>query len=84
MRIALFTEVFLPKVDGVVTRLLRTLDQLAELGHEVLIFAPGRPVAEYAGFPVVPVNSVPLICTVGVCLTPEANACWVACSTHGV
>ena len=39
MRIALFTEVFLPKIDGVVTRVTRSLHQLAELGHEVLIFA---------------------------------------------
>ncbi len=59
MRIALFTEVFLPKIDGVVTRVLRTLDELAELGHEVLIFAPGDPPPRYAGFEVVRVRSVP-------------------------
>lgn len=58
MRIALFTEVFLPKIDGVVTRLMGTLDQLAELGHEVVVFAPGNPPARYAGFRVVPVRSV--------------------------
>ena len=57
MRIALLTEVFLPKIDGVVTRTTRHLDQLAELGHEVLIFAPGNPPAEYAGFEVVPIRS---------------------------
>ncbi|WJY97146.1 glycosyltransferase family 4 protein [Corynebacterium fournieri] len=57
MRIALLTEVFLPKIDGVVTRITRHLDQLAELGHEVLIFAPGNPPAEYAGFEVVPIAS---------------------------
>ena len=57
MRIALLTEVFLPKVDGVVTRTTRHLDQLAALGHEVLIFAPGNPPAEYAGFEVVPIRS---------------------------
>ena len=57
MRIALLTEVFLPKIDGVVTRTIRHLDQLAELGHEVLIFAPGNPPAEYAGFEVVPIRS---------------------------
>lgn len=43
MRIALFTEVFTPKVDGVVTRLRHTLDELEALGHEVLVFAPGEP-----------------------------------------
>lgn len=52
MRIAIVTEVFLPKIDGVVTRLTRTLDQLAEMGHEVLIFAPGNPPSSYAGFTV--------------------------------
>lgn len=59
MRIALFTEVFLPKIDGVVTRVTRTLDQLAEMGHEVLVFAPGSPPATYAGFEVVKIPSVP-------------------------
>ncbi|MGP5620199.1 glycosyltransferase family 1 protein, partial [Corynebacterium casei] len=49
MRIAIVTEVFLPKIDGVVTRLTRTLDQLAEMGHEVVIFAPGNPPESYAG-----------------------------------
>ncbi|QGU06800.1 GDP-mannose-dependent alpha-mannosyltransferase [Corynebacterium occultum] len=58
MRIAMFTEVFLPKIDGVVTRVTRTLDQLAELGHEVLIFAPGDPPEVYAGFEVVKVRSM--------------------------
>lgn len=60
MRIAIFTEVFLPKIDGVVTRVTRTLEQLAELGHEVLIFAPGDPPAVYAGFEVVKVRSMSL------------------------
>lgn len=58
MRIALFTEVFLPKIDGVVTRVLRTLDWLAELGHEVIIFAPGSPPPSYAGFEVVRVRGI--------------------------
>lgn len=60
MRIALFTEVFLPKIDGVVTRVVRTLEQLGELGHEVLVFAPGDPPAEYAGHEVVKVRSFSL------------------------
>lgn len=59
MRIALFTEVFLPKIDGVVTRVLRTLDELSALGHEAIVFAPGNPPASYAGFEVVRVRSVP-------------------------
>ncbi|AKK10732.1 glycosyltransferase family 4 protein [Corynebacterium uterequi] len=60
MRIALFTEVFLPKIDGVVTRVTRTLDQLAEMGHEVMIFAPGKTPKEYAGFEVIGVNGLRL------------------------
>lgn len=59
MRIAFFTETFLPKIDGVVTRLVRTLDQLRALGHDVLIFAPHDPPATYAGFKVVNVPSIP-------------------------
>jgi glycosyltransferase involved in cell wall biosynthesis len=40
MRIALFTETFIPKIDGIVTTLCETVRQLRILGHEVLIFAP--------------------------------------------
>lgn len=40
MRIALFTETFIPKVDGIVTTLCQTVKQLRALGHKVLIFAP--------------------------------------------
>jgi glycosyltransferase involved in cell wall biosynthesis len=59
MRIAFFTETFLPKIDGVVTRAVRTLEQLSELGHEALVFAPHHPPAEYAGYRVVRVPGVP-------------------------
>lgn len=47
MRIALFTETFVPKVDGIVTTLCQTIKQLSSLGHEVLIFAPAGGVAQY-------------------------------------
>ncbi len=60
MRVAIVTEVFLPKIDGVVTRLTRTIEQLAELGHEVAIFAPGNPPATFAGFPVHRIPSLAL------------------------
>ncbi len=53
MRVALFTETFLPKIDGIVTRLVRTLDHLRDLGHEVLVFAPHDPPPSYAGHRVV-------------------------------
>lgn len=58
MRIAIFTEVFLPKIDGVVTRITRTLEQLAQLGHEVMVFAPGNPPATYCGFEVYKIPSL--------------------------
>ncbi|HEY7833312.1 MAG TPA: glycosyltransferase family 1 protein [Ktedonobacterales bacterium] len=60
MRIALFAETFLPHVDGIVTRLTHTLDQLARAGDEVLVVAPaarGLPTT-YAGGPVVGAFSV--------------------------
>ena len=57
MRIALFTEVFLPKVDGIVTRLLKTLTELEKSGHQVLIFAPDKPPRYYGVHEVHRVNS---------------------------
>ena len=47
MRIALFTETFIPKVDGIVTTLCQTIKQLKNLGHEVLILAPEGGFTEY-------------------------------------
>jgi glycosyltransferase involved in cell wall biosynthesis len=58
VRIALFTETFLPKFDGIVTRLVHTLDHLAELGHEVLVFAPHNPPPSYRGHRVVRVPAI--------------------------
>lgn len=40
MRIAFFTETFLPATDGVVTRLTHTIDGLRRMGDEVLVVAP--------------------------------------------
>jgi glycosyltransferase involved in cell wall biosynthesis len=58
MRIAIYTESFLPKIDGVVTRITRTLDQLSASGHEALIFAPHNPPADYRGHRIVRVPAV--------------------------
>ena len=49
LRIAFFTETFLPKIDGVVTRLCQTIRHLVLLGHQVLIVAPDGNIAEYEG-----------------------------------
>jgi len=49
MRIALFTETFLPKVDGIVTRLKHTVEHLQRLGNEVMIFCPEGGLKSYRG-----------------------------------
>lgn len=49
MRIALFTETFIPKIDGIVTTLSETVRHLEGLGHEVLIFAPDGGISEFEG-----------------------------------
>ncbi len=49
MRIALFTETFLPKVDGIVTRLCQTIDHLQRAGDRVLVIAPNGGITEYKG-----------------------------------
>jgi glycosyltransferase involved in cell wall biosynthesis len=55
LRIAFFTETFLPATDGVVTRLRHTIEELRRVGDEVLVFAPrysnGGP-DSYAGAPI--------------------------------
>lgn len=53
MRIALFTETFLPRVDGVTNTLCRLLDHLAARGHESILFAPEGAPACYAQTPVI-------------------------------
>jgi glycosyltransferase involved in cell wall biosynthesis len=61
MRIVLATETFLPHVDGIVTRLTKTVAQLRAAGDDVLIIAPWRPnsPAEFEGARVVTVPSQP-------------------------
>jgi len=59
MRIAIITEVFLPKVDGITNRLSHSVRCLMEQGHEVLVIAPEGAVDEHAGARVVKVGGVP-------------------------
>ncbi|MEM0448627.1 MAG: glycosyltransferase [Methanomassiliicoccales archaeon] len=40
MRIAFFTDTYLPSRDGVVTSIMLTKKELERLGHEVYVFAP--------------------------------------------
>jgi glycosyltransferase involved in cell wall biosynthesis len=60
MRIALFTETFLPKVDGIVTRLRHTVEHLQRNGDQVLVICPDGGLTEYKGAKVYGVSGVPL------------------------
>jgi glycosyltransferase involved in cell wall biosynthesis len=70
MRIALFTETFLPKVDGIVTRLKYTIEHLQRSGDEVLIFCPDGGMDEYCGAEICGLSGVPLP------LYPELKLAW--------
>ncbi len=59
MRIALFTETFLPKTDGIVNALCQLLDHLARRGHSSVLFAPSGGPAHYAQTPVIGLTAVP-------------------------
>ncbi len=60
MRIALFTETFLPKVDGIVTRLSHTVDHLQRIGHQVTVFSPEGGLTEYKGAKICGIPGFPL------------------------
>jgi glycosyltransferase involved in cell wall biosynthesis len=57
MRIALFTETFLPKWDGVANTLCYLLEHLAVRGHASLMFAPEDAPAHYAETPIMGLSS---------------------------
>lgn len=67
MRVAIVTEVFMPAVDGVVTRLRRTLEELQRAGDEVLVIAPEGGPPDYAGAPVIGLR------TLSMPLYPDGN-----------
>lgn len=58
MRIALYTETFLPKIDGIVKVACLTLDHFQRRGVEAVIVAPDQGVRDYAGYPVIGVPCV--------------------------
>jgi glycosyltransferase involved in cell wall biosynthesis len=60
MRIALFTETFLPKVDGIVTRLKYTIEHLQKHGDEVLVFCPAGGLDSYCGARIHGLSAFPL------------------------
>lgn len=60
MRVAVFTETFLPNIDGVVSILCLMLERLHQRGHEVLLFGPPGGPETYAGAEIVGVGGPPL------------------------
>ena len=60
MKIALFTETFLPKVDGIVTRLKHTIEHLQRNGDSVLIFCPDGGLKSYQGARIYGLSAFPL------------------------
>ena len=52
MRLAIVTETFLPKMDGIVRTLLQMLAYLRDEDHQALVIAPGAGPIEVEGFPV--------------------------------
>ncbi|MXQ67566.1 glycosyltransferase [Actinomadura rayongensis] len=60
MKVAIVTESFLPRVNGVTNSVCRILEQLAAGGHEALVVAPRPGPDGYAGAPVALVPGVAL------------------------
>lgn len=75
MRIAIFTETFLPKQDGIVSVLCLFIQHLKAQGVDLVIICPhlgaDEPLTSYEGFPVWTVNGVTFP------LYPELKLCWV-------
>lgn len=63
VRIAVITESYEPTVNGVTGSVRHLLPELAALGHDVVVLAPGRGPTVSAGFPVVrlPALSAPAV-----------------------
>ncbi len=60
MRISIFTDNFLPKVDGIVTRLTMTVQNLTAGGDQVQVFCPRGAPADYHGAEIIGLPSVRL------------------------
>ena len=59
MRVAILSEVFLPKIDGVVSRTLNLIRQLVRCGDEVLVLCPQAEGCTESPVPVVGFPSFP-------------------------
>ena len=53
MRIAIFSETFLPKWDGIAHTVCRLLEHLEKRGHESIMFAPEGAPSIYASTPII-------------------------------
>src|SRR5260370_7257966 len=60
MRVAIITENFLPKLDGVTRTLSRLLEYLQANGHQALLLGPESGMEQYAGAEVVGTAGFPL------------------------
>tara|TARA_B100000945_G_scaffold297587_1_gene276763 strand:- start:599 stop:1732 length:1134 start_codon:yes stop_codon:yes gene_type:complete len=60
VKIAFFTETFLPKVDGIVTRLTKTIECLVKNGDEVIVFCPEGCPSNHKGAKIIGVAAMPL------------------------
>jgi len=81
MRIAVFTDTYLPTVDGVVTSLLTTKRELERQGHEVVVFAPQAPgngTGRHGDVVWVPAKEFRAYPGYRVALRPAKEADWVA------
>ncbi|GAA5858907.1 hypothetical protein JCM1840_006612 [Sporobolomyces johnsonii] len=61
LRVAIVTENFLPKVDGVTRTLAMLLEHLQAEGHQAMILGPSSPLKSYAGHEVVSTKGIPLL-----------------------
>ncbi|KAI3628012.1 hypothetical protein CBS14141_002013 [Malassezia furfur] len=61
LRVAIVTENFLPKIDGVTRTLARLLEHLHAEGNEALVLGPDTGLTEYSGHPVVGTFGFPLL-----------------------
>ncbi|GAC1394749.1 MAG: glycosyltransferase family 1 protein [Ktedonobacteraceae bacterium] len=59
MRIAIITENFLPKLDGVTRTLAKLLEHLQLTGHKVMLLGPDSGMEEYAGAEIVGTAGLP-------------------------
>src|SRR5436190_10535205 len=60
MKVAIITENFLPKLDGVTRTLAKLLEHLQTTGHQALLLGPEAGMGSYAGAEVIGTTGIPL------------------------